>query len=704
MIPVWLGCGRTDRRLGLPIVAGLLCLPLVGLTTTAQAAGPLTKPSYKDAVVCKLVSELVQRQHFSQHPVDDEISNRGLTQFLKTLDPLKLYFVESDIEGFLTHKNELDDMIKKGNLSLAYDIYKVYLERINERVALADKLLGEQQDFTLDEEMIVDRDSLRWPKTEEQVTERWRQRIKYDLLLQKAEKVEGDAAVEKLRKRYKNFAHRMEQTDSDELLEMFLTSITSTLDPHTTYMSPSQLDNFRILMSLNLDGIGAKLEQEDGVIRISEIIAGGAADKHGKLKATDQVVSVGQDADGEMLDVREQKLNDVVEQIRGKAGTVVRLGVLPGGTGDFVIYNIERAKIQLEDSAARSVIFESGMKADGKPYRVGVIELPSFYMDMEASRTGQAEYRSTTRDMRKLLDEFRTQNVDGVIVDLRRNGGGSLPESINSTGLFIDEGPIVQVKDSDGRSEHYDDMDRGMAWEGPLVVLISKFSASASEIFAGAIQDYHRGLIVGDESTHGKGTVQSLLDLSRELDLYRGEGGKNLGALKLTMQQFYRPNGDSTQRRGVRSDVQLPSLTTHMDVGEGDLDYALPFNRIDTTKFKVLSLVEPGIVSDLKAKSDERIASSDDFKKLSREITAFKEQKERKTVSLNEKTFFERRKELDAGEKEEEALRDTDKSVKEVVKRDYYMNEVLDVTVDYIKDLAARQAGRLGQVTPKTTP
>ena len=333
---------------------------------------------------------------------------------------------------------------------------------------------------------------------------------------------------------------------------------------------------------------------------------------------------------------------------------------------------------------------------------MGVIELPSFYMDMKASRSGEREFRSTTRDMRKLLDEFREQNVDAVMVDLRRNGGGSLPEAINATGLFIDEGPIVQVKDSDGRTEHYDDMDRGTAWSGPLVVLISKFSASASEIFAGAIQDYHRGLIVGDEATHGKGTVQSLLELSREL--YTGPNSPNLGALKLTMQQFYRPNGDSTQRRGVRSDIALPSLTTHMDVGEGDLDFALPFNRIDSTKFKTLPLVDRGVVDGLKTASAERIAGHEEFQKLSKEINAFKEQKERKTVSLNEKTFFERRKELDASEKEEQALRDTEKAEKEVVKRDYYLDEVLNITTDYVKSLTERQAGKLGRVVPPPTP
>ena len=663
------------------------------------SAEPLTKPSFKDGMVSKIVSKLVQEQHFSQHPLDDEISNRGLTQFLKALDPLKLYFLDGDVERFLARKNDLDEMVKKGDLSFAYDVYRVYLERVKQRVALADTLLGETHDFTAQEEMTVDRDALRWAKDDAEVADRWRKRIKYDLLLQKAEKVEGQAAVDKLRKRYQSFAHRMEQTDSDELLEMFLTSVTSSLDPHTTYMSPSQLENFRILMSLNLDGIGAKLEQEDGVIRIAEIIPGGAADKHGKLKATDQVVSVGEGEDGEMLDVREQKLNDVVDKIRGKAGTIVRLGVLPGGTGELVIYDIVRAKIELEDSAARSVVFDAGMKADGTPFKVGVIELPSFYMDMEASRTGEREFRSTTRDMRKLLDKFRAEKVDAVVVDLRRNGGGSLPEAINSTGLFIDEGPIVQVKDSDGRTEHYDDMDRGMAWDGPLVVLISKFSASASEIFAGAIQDYRRGLIVGDESTHGKGTVQSLLDLSKEV--YTGPGSKNLGALKLTMQQFYRPNGDSTQRRGVRSDLVLPSLTTHMDIGEGDLDFALPFNRIASTKFKVLSLVDQGLVEKLKTASSERIGSDGEFGKLNKEIAAFREQKDRKTVSLNEQTFFDRRKELDAAQKEEEALREAEKSKKEVVKRDYYLEEVLRITTDYVAALAERKAGQIGRVLPQ---
>jgi carboxyl-terminal processing protease len=459
-------------------------------------------------------------------------------------------------------------------------------------------------------------------------------------------------------------------------------------------MSASSLENFEIMMRLNLEGIGAALQFMDGYTQVSKVIPGGAAAKDKRLKAMDKVIGVGQGETGEIEDVQDMKLNDVVKKIRGKQGTVVRLEVIPEGTTEKKIYNITRAQIELTDSEARSKIFEEGKKADGSPFRVGVINLPSFYMDMSGAREGVEDFRSTTRDVARLLKEFNAKNVDVVVVDLKHNGGGSLTEAINLTGLFIDTGPVVQVKDADGRVQHYDDLDKGMAWEGPLVVLTSKFSASASEIFAGAIQDYKRGLIVGDPSTHGKGTVQSLLNLGQQL--FRIPNGPQLGALKITMQQFYRPNGDSTQNRGVLSDVELPSLSSQLDVGESSLEYALKFDHVNPQSYQKLNLVDTQVVEQLRTLSAERRKNSKDFDKVLRNVARYNEQK-KKPVSLNEEKFMAERKELNAEKEEEKELDDLNEATEDVFKETFYNKEIRAIALDYLRLLKTPQAGTVGQ-------
>jgi len=461
--------------------------------------------------------------------------------------------------------------------------------------------------------------------------------------------------------------------------------MTTGFDPHTTYMSPTTLTNFRINMGLKLEGIGAALRVDDGYTIVAKIIVGGAADKEGSLKHEDRIVSVGEGKEGEMVDVVDMKLSDVVKMIRGKAGTIVRLGVVSTGETKTKIITITRAKIELKDSEARGVIFEEGKKADGTPYKIGVIDLPSFYMDMKAARDGADDFKSTTKDVKKILDDFNEKGVDALVLDLRRNGGGSLTEAIKLTGLFIDEGPVVQVKDSSGKVQHYDDQEEGMAWKGPLVVVTSKLSASASEILAGAIQDYQRGLIVGDTATHGKGTVQSLLDLGAQL--FRTiPNPPNLGALKITMQQFYRPNGDSTQMRGVLADIKLPAITNHMDIGEEDLEFPIKFDRVPSARYDKLSLVENPLLAELRTRSSTRQEKSEEFAKLVKKIERYREQKERKKVSLNEEKFMARRAELDTDEEERKPFDDPDDpDNKEIVKRDFYFNEVLAITLDYLE-------------------
>jgi carboxyl-terminal processing protease len=682
---------RFLRGVSLTLVALLVCLTDSGLWLAPSAAqADPTKPSASDRQIALAVSMLMERQHLSGRRIDTEIAHRCFDTFIKNLDPLKLFFYQSDIDEFKAREDGIATALKTGDIGFAYDVFGRFLKRVDERVdtALAD--LGQTYDFTVDESMVRDKDSATFPKTPEEAAERWRQRVKFDLLKETADDVPMEKAVEKLRKRYSSIRKSWHQTDNDELLERYLTSMTTGFDPHSDYMSPSSQDNFNITMKLELDGIGASLRGEDGYTVVHNIIPGGAADKDARLKPEDKIVGVGQGTDGEIKDIVDMKLNDVVEMIRGKRKTVVRLEVQPADDSPRKVYAITRERIELKDSEARSEVIERGQKPDGTPYKIGVIQLPSFYMDMDGARLQLPDYKSTTRDVRRLLEDFNAKGVDACVIDLRWNGGGSLTEAVNMTGLFIDQGPVVQVKGPDGRSQPYPDPEPGMVWKGPLVVMINKFSASASEIFAGAIQDYDRGLIVGDHSTHGKGTVQQMYDLGQAL--FRvSNNSKNLGALKLTIQQFYRPGGDSTQNKGVESDVELPSLTTELDVGESDLDYALKFDRVQALPHDDFHMEDTQLVQSLKALSHERVAKSDFFAREERRINRYKEEKDSKTVTLNREKFAAERKDLNSDKEEEKIYDDISDPNRPVFKMDDYDKEALDITVDYLKALGGNK-------------
>jgi carboxyl-terminal processing protease len=651
-------------------------------------------PDAEDRRIAKLVGFLMKKDHLTKHPLDDEISKRAIDLFLKSLDGMKLYFYQSDVDEFHQKRNDIDDMVNAGDVNFAYVVFNRLLQRVDERVALANKLLSTEFDFEADEVLVSDPDKLTYPATPDEAKERWQKRLKYDILVLKADKSNKEDIKERLRRRYQSFAKRMHQTDSKELLEMFLTSVTSAFDPHSTYMAPVSSKNFEIVIGLQLEGIGAQLKVTDGYTVIDKLIPGGPADKNGQLKAGDRIVSVGQGQEGDVVDVAEMKLNDVVDLIRGRAGTIVRLGVMPETGGELKTIKITRAKIELKDQEASGTIIEDGRKVDGAPFKLGVINLPSFYMDMRGAREGNEDYKSCSRDVRRILDDFNRKGVDAVVLDLRKNGGGSLTEAITLTGLFIEQGPVLQVKDPDGRTQQYDDTDRGIAWRGPLVVMISKFSASASEILAGAIQDYHRGLIVGDSATHGKGTVQTMMDLGPQL--FRVANPPDLGSLKLTVQQFYRPNGDSTQRRGVLSDLVLPSLTDHYDVSEGDLEYPIAFDKIPAVAFKRFDLVNPNLVTTLKEHSTQRIEASSDFSKLLKNIKRYEEQKAKKEIPLNEKKFIARREEFDADKEEEKTFEEHAGGTTEVFKRDFYGNEVLAITMEYLRLLGKDKVANAG--------
>ena len=648
-----------------------------------------SSPSQQDRRITNVVTRYLRTDHLSKHPLDDEISERALKVFIKTLDPMKNYFLQADIDEFMLRKHEIDDRLKEGDVSLGYTVFNRFLTRVDERLQVIDTLIDSPLDFDVDEEIDLDAERISYARDVRDADDRWSKRIKYDFLVLDRDKIDLAESRKRLHSRYRGFAKRMHQFDRDELLEWYLTAITSSFDPHTSYMSGRNYENFLITMRLQLDGIGAALQAVDGYTTISKIIPGGPADKDGRLKAEDRMIAVGQGKDGDMVDVVDMKLNDVVDMIRGKAGSIVRLTFISKASNETKTIELSRARIELSDSEAKGAIFEAGVKENGQPLKVGVVDLPSFYQDMQGARENRKAFKSSTTDVKRILDDFTAQNVDAVVLDLRHNGGGSLTEAISLTGLFINQGPVVQVKDPDGRVQVYDDLESGMAWNGPLLVVTSKFSASASEILAGAIQDYGRGLIVGDDSTHGKGTVQTMMDLSEKL-FGDPKNRRNYGALKISVQQFYRPNGDSTQKRGVLADLKLPSITNHMDVSESDLDYALEFDRVSPAKFGKMQLTSPEVIQTLQHRSDNRRAESEDFNKLAKNIQKYLDMKARKTVPLNKQKYLAQRGDVDA-EKEEDKQIEQQANGRNTIQRDFVIDELIKIAVDYLHELGERR-------------
>ncbi len=687
---------RSNHARSLVALSLGLCLTVGGSIATAQDAvaptQPLAAPGATDAVVARLIANLMPRNHISGEKLDDNISKRALDLFLGSLDPLKLYFFQSDIDEFHQQDTQIDDMVSAGDISLAYTIFKRFTQRVDQQVALAQELLDGEFDFQQDESIVVDPEATKYAATPDESRDRWRRQIKFSLLDLKDEGKEGPEAIEQLRRRYNRYGQRWKKTKSDDLLELYLTSVTMAYDPHSTYMSPSTLDDFQIQMRLNLDGIGAALREKDGNTVVSNVIPGGAASKHGLLKPDDVIVTVGQGDSGEMVDIVEMPLGDVVKLIRGKAGTTVRLGVKPGGVGNVETYKIVRARVELEESAARGQIIEHQMHGTGA-LKVGYINLPSFYLDMESAKENRTDFRSSTRDVERILQDFRSKGVDGVVLDLSKNGGGSLTEAISLTGLFIDRGPVVQVKNSDGSVQQYQDEEAGTAWDGPLVVLTSKFSASASEIFAGAIQDYHRGIIVGDPATHGKGTVQTLMNLGQQL--FRNNRD-NYGALKVTLQQFYLPDGESTQREGVAADVILPSITSKMDVSESDLKYALEHDRVSQARHLMYSMTPPDLIGQLRKSSAARVEQDQEFADLLRRIELYVRQKEQNSISLAEDEFMKRRKELDAEKEDEKKAEEAALNTEIIYQDGFYNREVISIAHEYIDGLRKQNIAKAG--------
>jgi carboxyl-terminal processing protease len=653
------------------------------LLSCRLAAEPV--PGKDDSLVTRMVCELLQQGHVTRPMIDDTISKRLFRRYLKDLDPGKLYFLKSDIDEFKKLETELDDMLLQGDISFAYKAYQRLLERIGQRLKLIDEMLDTKHDFTVKEYLNTDPAKIDYAPNDQELRDRWRKRIKFDLLVQRlgAKPLSEAEAVKKVRERYRGFAKRMKQLDNYDLMEVYLSGLTASLDPHSSYLSPNTLEDFDISLRLRLEGIGALLKEENGQTVVVEAVPGGAAAKDGRLKANDKIIAVAQ-GDGKFVDIIDMRLREAVKLIRGPKGTKVDLKVVPAGKLEPIVYTLTRQQIEIKSQAARYEIIEQGKKANGQPYKIGVIDLPSFYAAAPGSQAG--DVKSASKDVRRILNELKAKDVDGVILDMRRNPGGFLAEAVALAGLFIDEGPVVQVKEPNRGVRRHNDPERGVVYGGPLMVLISRSSASASEIVAAALQDYGRALVVGDSATHGKGTVQAVIDLGEQLQAARAP---KLGALRLTMQQFYRVNGDSTQNRGVASDVVLPSLTEYLATPEKDLDHALAFDQVKPAQHQDAGMISPELKALLKDRSAERVKASKDFAKFAKDIERLKSLRERKKVPVNEKELKEQMTKEEA-EKAEQEKTDPDPEPKSddpayKFRRNFINDEILNIMEDFLQ-------------------
>lgn len=591
----------------------------------------------------KVISLLLDNYHFRKIGFNDSISSVVFDAYLRELDPSRTYFLESDVRAFEPYRLKIDNLIGDENVDVAFEIYKVFKQRyLNQMDYVLSKLVPQDFDYTIDEYYDADRDKAPWPKTQAELNEIWRKIIKSQALSLKLSGKKPEEISSTLKTRFERYQKTIVQFNSEDVFSIFMNAITESYDPHTNYLSPKASDLFKQSMSLSLEGIGARLQTDNDYTKVYEIIAGGPAEKSNKIHVNDLITAVAQGDDGELVDVVGWRVDDVVKLIKGPKGTVVRLQILPastGLTGKPEIVRMVRDKIKLEDAAAKKSIIHYNQ--NGHDSKLGVISLPSFYMDFEAFQRNDPNYKSTTKDVRRLIGELKTEGVEGLVIDLRNNGGGSLMEAIDLTGLFIKNGPVVQVRSSDNRIEVGVDDDNDIAYDGPLVVLTNRFSASASEIFAGAIQDYNRGVIVG-ESTFGKGTVQRVLELKPYVP-----STDAVGDLKITYQKFYRVSGSSTQHKGVTPDVILPAAYDADKFGESASLTALPWDVIKKASYQKTASLNEKTMQQVRKNYQNRVNTDPKLKQYYSDINELRTSLIETKVSLNEAV---RKKEMEDAE------------------------------------------------------
>lgn len=600
-----------------------------------------------DAATTALTSKILESSQFAHQELDSKLAGKFLDRYLDSLDAAHMLFLQSDIDEFAQYRPNLAEVTRlQGDSSLAHFVFKRYQQRLDQRVTFVTELLAAGKfDFTADDAFSYDRKTARHPADIAAARSLWTQQLRYEYLQEKlAGKNEADIP-KILGRRASRMAETMRKLTSKAVLEIYLEALAQVYDPHSDYMGPEQLKNFEIAMNLSLIGIGATLQSEDGYCKVKELVPGGPADRSGLIKNGDRIVGVTQKPGGEVTDLVDLPLSQVVELIRGKKGTSVFLNIIPATATDDSTrktVTIVREEIKLEDQQAKAQIID--LPAGDKTHRIGVIDLPTFYAGDGNAKAGPT---SCTADVALLVNKLKQEKVTGIILDLRRNGGGSLQEAIDLTGLFIASGPVVQTRNMEGRTEIGWDRDDKVAYDGPLVVLTSRFSASASEILAGALQDYGRAVIVGDTATFGKGTVQTIVPLAR---IMQSEGlvpGSDPGALKVTISKFYRPSGKSTQLEGVKADIVIPSLTDLPEIGESDMENPLPWDTIPAARYTESNRVGPSLAT-LRTRSSQRIAKDPDFSDLNTELERFRKMRDEKSVSLNEAKRRKEKTELEA--------------------------------------------------------
>ncbi len=664
----------------------LLKLALLFFLFPSFSAAQEEKPKLTGSVVKGIVEQFVS-MHYSQKPLDDEVSTKIFELFLNRLDPAHYYFLQDDVAEFRKFETRVDDMLRRGNANLALDIFERFKKRLSERLAMMEEFVGEDFDFSRDANWILERADQPYPETTAEARVIWRTKIKFDLLTLKLGDTSLKEGKERLMKRVRGLWKDFSQYENDDVVSMYLNSMAAAYDPHSSYLAAQDLKNFDISIKLSLEGIGAVLRWEDGYTVVNSIVPGGAAARNGKLKPDDRIIAVAQ-GDKAFESVIDMRLNNVVQLIRGKRGTKVGLQVLRKTKKGFDTLKIVimRDKIVLKDGEAQSSIFEQPAAVESKSkqemLRIGVIKLRSFYVDFNDRRKNPGNYKSSSRDVKVLLKKFVDENVDGVILDLRNNGGGGLDEAINMAGLFIGHNPVVIVRQSGGRRVTVHRSRERAVYTGPLVIMLNRYSASASEILAGAMHDYQRAFLVGDTTTFGKGTVQNIFQLP-----------EGYGALKVTIAQFYRVSGWSTQNRGVETSFVLPSLNNAREIGESTLDNALPWRSIDPVSYRVSGNLKK-VLPQLKKLSAERIANSDFFQKIDEDVQEYlakikplkytsilkmQEDDTRRKTQRDQELAFATKKETE----EKSATEESPESKKEI-QRDDYMNESMAILADYI--------------------
>ena len=739
---------KTVREMLKRIFAITFTAAVLACTASPKAQKPVEgipniKPDEQQSLVAKEVVGLIENYNYKKIKLNDSISSLIFDRYIKALDPSKYYFLESDIKEFEANRNSLDDDLRIGDLSAPFYIFNVYLKRYNERVDYSISQIKAKYDFNQNDTYVYDREKMPWTKSTAELNEIWKKRVKYELINLKIAGTEEAKNVETLTKRYTSLKSQAAKFNNQDVFQILMDSFTEAIDPHTNYFNPRNAEAFNQEMSRSLEGIGAVLQSENEVTKIASVMPGGPAFKSKKLNAGDKIIAVAQGADGEFEDIVGWRIDNAVSKIKGPKGTTVRLKVIPVGqelSSKPQIITLVREKIILADQSAKKTV--KTVESDGKPYKIGVIKIPAFYADFKAANAGDPNYKSTTRDVKLLIDTLKNMDkVDAIVVDLRANGGGSLNEAIDLSGLFIGKGPVVQVKDYKNSVKVYKDEDSNITWDGPLGVMIDRLSASASEIFAGAIQDYGRGIVMGTQS-YGKGTVQSSIDLNSLMNsgmlqqlaaLFKKKEGEKkavtikkdnnsptvtivdkngvpvLGQINLTMAKFYRVNGNSTQHKGVIPDISFPSIYPLDKIGEDTEPSALPFDMVNPSAYTTVYDLN-AVKGNLIKSHEKRMAKSLDYKMLKEDIAEGKKRESETSVTLNEAKLKAERDALEAkslarlnqvrAEKGLAPLKKGEKTPKQEAS-DFIEDESMNIMVDFMKQ---SEAFKFSKNTSKSAP